>query len=307
MTTGLMEASTFSPDVDAIFKSMLAISSVIVIVVWIGMIYFCVKYRHGSAAHRGHPPKNSVGLEVGVISLIMAFGFFIFLSSTKIFYKMRNSPGNAIEVDVIAKQWMWIFHDAHLGDQINMLKVPIGRPVRLVMTSKDVIHSFFVPAFRVKQDVLPGRYTTLWFQATRLGQFEVLCSQYCGLSHSQMRAVVDVVSQDEYDHPTQGNPVVDSELDHGRSLFTLKGCIACHDGQTPIGPSLRQIYHQTVFLADGSSIVADENYLLRSLLEPNSQIVKGYQPVMPTFQGQLTEEEVLALIRYIKSKEKGDL
>jgi cytochrome c oxidase subunit 2 len=299
MNLGLQEASTFAPDVDSIFKNMLAISSVIILVVWIGMIYFSVKYRHNNAsANRKNPPRKSTVLEVLLISLIFIFGAASFLFSTPIYYRMRQPPEKALEIDVIAKQWMWIFHDPRTGDQINELKVPLGRPVKLLMTSRDVIHSFFVPAFRLKQDILPGRYTSLWFTADKLGRFEVLCAQFCGLSHSQMRAVIEVVPAAEYDavvHPASSG----KEWEKGKSLFATKGCIACHDGATQIGPSLHGILGRRVVLADGSSVMADRNYLRRSILTPNAQIVKGYSPVMPTFQGQLTEEELLTLIRYI--------
>jgi cytochrome c oxidase subunit 2 len=237
-----------------------------------------------------------------IILVILCFGLLTFFWSTQVFYKMVQAPANTIEVDVIAKQWMWLFHDAH-GDQINMLKVPLGRPVRLVMTSQDVIHSFFVPEFRIKQDVLPGRYTTVWFEAQKLGRFEILCSQYCGLRHAEMRGVIDVVTDEEYDRSEMG-PLANSELEHGKNLFTIKGCGACHDGTSSIGPSLNHIYNHSVTLSDGSVVIADENYLRRSILQPNAEVVKGYISTMPSFQGQLNEEDLLALIRYIKSKAK---
>jgi cytochrome c oxidase subunit 2 len=304
MTFGLESASSFAPDVDEVFKILLTVSSGIVAIVWVGIIYLCIRYRKGSSANRQHPPQKSTLLEVTVISLILIFGMVTFFISARVFYKMQHSPNNTIEVDVIAKQWMWLFHDAHSGDQINVLKIPVGRPVRLVMTSKDVIHSFFVPEFRVKQDVLPGRYTSLWFQAEKPGRYEVLCSQYCGLNHSQMRGVIEAISQEEYDK-VQENPIAHSELEHGKNLFTVKGCVACHDGATPLGPSLKNLYNHDVPLADGSVVIADENYLRRSILQPHAEIVRGYSSTMPSFQGQLSEEDLMALIRYIKSEGSG--
>lgn len=301
MTFTPASASNFAPDVDLIFKCLLLISTILVALVWGLVPYFCWRYYHGSSAQRAGPKRTNTWIEWILSLVIFSFGLGVFIWSAQIFYKMYVPPSSALEIDVIAKQWMWVFHDKNGNDQINLLKVPLGKPVRLVMTSEDVIHSFFVPAFRVKQDVLPGRYTSLWFTPTQLGTFDILCSQYCGLSHSKMRAIVKVVSPSEYENAKE---LADqkSPWQKGADLYAKHSCQTCHDSAQAMGPSLKNIFGQQVHLANGSTVLADENYLRRAILAPNADIVAGYSAVMPTFQGQMTEEELMQIINYIKMK-----
>lgn len=305
MTFDLPAASSFAPVVDSIFKSLLLLSTILSALVWVLIFYFCVKYRRGSPANRAGGYRKNIWIEWSLTGVMFAFGLGIFIWSAKTFHHMYRPPKSSYDVNVIAKQWMWVFHDANGKDQINYLKVPIGKPVRLIMTSEDVIHSFFIPAFRIKQDVLPGRYTSLWFTATQLGSFEVLCSQYCGMSHSQMRAVVEVVSQSDYENylkDTTNQALQASNTSLGAQLYVKHSCHSCHDATPPIGPSLKGVFGQKVLLADGSSVLIDENYLRRAILLPNAEIVNGFPAVMPTFQGRLTEGELLSIINYIKAK-----
>jgi len=304
MTFSLDSASNFSPMVDSLLKVLVVTSAILTVAVWGLMIFFCIKYRKGSKASRANAPLKSTPMEITLASLIFLFGLGLFIFAAKVFYQMYVPPASSIEIDVIAKQWMWVFHDARGPDQINSFKVPLNQPVRLVMTSEDVIHSFFIPAFRVKQDILPGRYTSLWFQPTKLGRFEVLCSQYCGLSHSQMRAFVEVISAEDYAAFVTKKNMAESDIARGAQIYNDKGCASCHDSNDMIGPSLQNIYGTSVKLNDGKNVLVDDNYLRRAILTPNSEIVQGFDPVMPTFQGQLSEQELILLINYIKSPTK---
>lgn len=297
-------ASSFAPEVDLIFKCLLVISTILVFAVWWLIFYFSFKYRRGSKANREGGYKAKPWIEWSIAVLIFLFGLGTFIWSARTFYHMYLPPSDAITVNVIAKQWMWVFHDDKGNDQINRLKIPMGKPVRLIMTSEDVIHSFFVPAFRVKQDVLPGRYTSMWFTATETGTFEVLCSQYCGLSHSQMRAFVEVMTPEAYqeyikENAGQGLPQV-AQQSKGAMLYAKHSCSSCHDSTQAIGPSLKGIFGKKVTLASGASIVIDENYLRRAILTPQSEVATGFKPVMPTFQGRLSEGDLLSIINYLK-------
>jgi cytochrome c oxidase subunit 2 len=235
-----------------------------------------------------------------------------FVVSAKTFFKMYNPPDNAKEVFVVGKQWLWIFHDPSApngnADHLNELTVILNQPVKLTMISEDVIHSFYVPAFRMKQDVLPDRYTTAWFTPTQLGDFEVLCTQYCGLRHSQMRAVIHVVAQAPVvaSAPSASGSGNHSVQSPGQKLMQEKGCLSCHaqNGNEPsIGPSLNHLFGTRVALADGRTVLIDEDYLRRALFDPNGEVVKGYSPIMPSFQGSLSEIEGTAIVNAIKNNE----
>jgi len=214
----------------------------------------------------------------------------------------RHAPQDTLDIYVIGKQWMWKAQQPSGLREINELHVPVGRNVRLIMASEDVIHDFFVPAFRVKMDVVPGHYNTMWFRPTKPGRYHFFCSQYCGTNHALMGGWVTVMEPSEYaawlsGSSGQGDPVV-----AGEKLFVERACSTCHfsDG-TGRAPSLNGLYGSQVSLADGTTVVADDAYIRESILQPNAKIVARYQPLMPTYQGQLTEEQILALIAYIKS------
>lgn len=303
MKIHLPSASLFSHAIDSQFFVLLAVSSFLVAMVFGLMIFLCIKYRKNSQANRDSPPNQSIPLEATIIFLILAVGMITFFVSAKVYYQMYSPPKDAREIFVVAKQWMWTFHDPNStdpnSDHINELRVTLGVPVRLTMISEDVIHSFFVPAFRVKQDVLPDRYTSLWFTPTQLGDFEVLCTQYCGLRHSQMRAVIHVV-------PSQAKlSKVTTNSTGGEALLREKGCMSCHqDGGATrsIGPSFNHLFESSVELANGKIVNADENYLRKSIYEPNAEIVKGYSAIMPSFAGILSETETTLIIDAIRKR-----
>jgi cytochrome c oxidase subunit 2 len=220
-----------------------------------------------------------------------------------VYVDYRNAPRDTLDIYVIGKQWMWKAQQPNGLKEINELHVPVGRNIRLILASEDVIHDFFVPAFRVKMDVVPGHYNTMWFRPTKPGRYHFFCSQYCGTNHALMGGWVTVMEPSDYAAWLSGssggntNPVV-----AGEKLFAEKACSTCHvaDG-TGRSPSLNGLYGAQVLLADGSAVVADDAYIRESILQPNAKIVAGYQPLMPTFQGQLTEEQIFALTAYIKS------
>jgi cytochrome c oxidase subunit 2 len=293
-------ASQMASAVDKIASALLLISGILAAAVWLLIVYFCFKYRKGSKADRSNPPQKPRRFEFGISLIVFIFGLGIFIWSSQTFYQMFLAPAGAHEIYVVSKQWMWIFHDPKGQDQINTLKVPLGEPIRLIMTSQDVIHSFYVPAFRIKQDLLPGRYTSVSFTAEKLGNFPIRCAEYCGLNHSLMPGIVQVVPAEEY--RSQSDSSAETLESRGAQLFQQKACITCHEGPSPIGPSLVGIMGRRVLLTTGQEVTADDNYLRRSILDPQAEIVKGYQPVMPSFQGQLSEQQLAALIAYIKSK-----
>jgi cytochrome c oxidase subunit 2 len=297
-------ASEFSPKVDHLALSLFVACGFFVVLVWALIIYFCVRYRANAKVDRTNPPLRNRKVELSLIAIMLIFGLTVFGFSTKLYYEMYTPPTNAREIFGVAKQWMWVFHDPNGRDQINELTVPLNTPVKLTLISEDVIHSLYIPAFRVKQDVLPSRYTSLWFTATKLGDFPLFCTQYCGLSHANMVATVHVVKPEKMGLALLGS------RPRGEKLFQEKGCASCHanfDDTTGIGPSLKGLYQSKVTLQDGSTVIADEAYLRESILSPNAKIVKGYRPVMPTYHGVLSEDEIREIIGYLKSGQGNSL
>ncbi|HET6346382.1 MAG TPA: c-type cytochrome, partial [Myxococcota bacterium] len=252
--------------------------------------------------------RASLRLEVGGAGAILALFIAWWGVGLRLYVRMQTPPAEALEVYVTAKQWMWKLGYPDGRDAINTLTVPAGRPVKLHMISRDVIHSFFVPAFRLKHDVLPGRTTTLWFQADAPGTYPILCAEYCGLSHSEMRGVVRVLDADAYaawlaEPGAQGTDAgAGSMVQQGEAAARRHGCFACHttDGQRHIGPSWRGLYGATIQLADGAQTLADEAYLTESMMDPRAKLVAGYPANMPTYQGQLDPTDAAAIVAYIK-------
>ncbi len=231
-----------------------------------------------------------------VIVLVM-FGWGV-----KVFFAQSDPPSNAVEYFVTAKQWMWKVQHPSGKREINELHVPVGQPIKLTMISEDVIHAFFVPAFRIKADVLPGRYTTLWFQATRPGQYHLFCAEYCGTEHSKMGGTVYVMDPADYEAWLAQGPPGSGPGASGEELFASLACVTCHRaGVRARGPNLAGVFGSTVQLADGRTVVADESYVRESILDPKAKVVAGFQPVMPSFQGQVTEDQLLQLVQYVKS------
>lgn len=293
-------ASSTAGNVDALFIFLLIVSGLMTLLIFISILYFAARYRH----RKGIPAEQIEGstpleltwtiIPLGVFMVIFAWGAIVYFQS-------RTPPRDATEVYVVAKQWMWKIEHAEGQREINELHVPVGRDVKLIMTSQDVIHSFFVPAFRMKQDVLPGRYTVAWFRATKAGRYHLFCTQYCGTQHSGM--IGDVVVQEPADYEAWMSGGTTGPLSAtGEKIFAELGCVTCHrmDG-TGRGPNLQGVFGKPVALEDGRVVTADENYIRECILDPGAKRVKGFQPIMPTFQGLVSEEQVNALVAYVKS------
>jgi len=294
-------ASTNAGNVDALYIFLLLVSGIMTVLIFAVLTAFAVRFRK-RRGQRAVQIEGSTHLEItwSIIPFCVMLVFFVW--GAVIFFQERTPPQDATEVYTVAKQWMWKFE--HKGGQreINELHVPVGRDVKMIMTSQDVIHSFFVPAFRLKQDVVPGRYTTLWFRATKAGTYHLFCSQYCGTQHSGMVGWVTVMEPRDYEAWMSGGAGNQPLAVTGEKLFTELGCVTCHRSDTQgRGPNLVGVFGKPVLLEDGRTVTADENYIRESILEPAAKIVQGFKPVMPTFQGQLSDEQLNALVEYVKS------
>lgn len=301
-----VEASLHAVRVDTLYLSLVGVSAIIILIVFGLILVFAVRYRKGSGLKRPRLPSlMSHEMEIGwtLATLLSFIGIYVWASAVRI--EDYNPPANALNIRVVAKQWMWKFEHPDGAREIDVLHVPLGVPVRLSMTSQDVIHSFFVPAFRRKQDVLPDRITTMWFKPSKLGNFAIRCAEYCGTDHSLMLGEVDVMPPAQY--AAWATHHADSTLpSQGATDFRQLGCEACHTGNRQRAPDLQGLYGSKVDLADGRTVVADESYLERSILDPRADIVKGYLPVMPSYRSVITARETSALIAYLKSmRRKG--
>jgi cytochrome c oxidase subunit 2 len=299
------QASTIAGRVDDATLFVLAVCSCFALLIAALICYFGFKYHHSKAADRAHPVHVNVPIEIVWTGIPLLLAIVMFVWGARLFIDLHQAPANAIEINVVGKQWMWKIQHPQGRREINTLHVPLGQPVKLVMSSEDVIHSFFVPAFRVKQDVLPARYTTVWFEANQLGSFPFYCAQLCGTFHAEMIGTVIVMKPDAYnawvvtpDSATAfGTPVAD-----GRALFGQYACASCHGVKdSGRGPSLTEIFGKTVTLQDGKNVKVDENYLRESILLPRAKIVAGYSPLMPTYEGQINNDQIQSLIAYLKS------
>jgi cytochrome c oxidase subunit 2 len=294
------QASTAASQVDALALLMLVVSVVIAGGIFVSIIVFCVKYRRRPGNDIGEPAKRTAPLEIIWTLVPLALASVPFVWGALIYLSEARPPADALEIYVVARQWMWKAEHPTGEAEIDALHVPVGRAVKLTMTSQDVIHSFYVPAFRVKADVLPGRYTTVWFQATQAGEYRLFCSQYCGTDHAGMIGYVTAMAPGEYAAwLTSGTTATNSPAAQGRKLFLQHGCADCHE--TGRAPNLQGVFGQPVLLSDGSTIVADESYIREHILTPGRKVVYGYQPIMPSFAGQLTEDDLVQLLAYIKS------
>ena len=294
-------ASTHALPVDLLYIFLVVLSAGTTLAIFVVIAIFSMKYRrrHGREAT---PIHGSLILEITWSVIPLGIFMVIFLWGAVIFFDERTPPQDATEIYVVAKQWMWKLQHPEGQRELNELHVPVGRDIKLIMTSQDVIHSFYVPAFRIKQDVLPGRYTTMWFRATRPGTYHLFCAQYCGTQHSGMIGDVVVMEPAEYQTWLSGGVPAGSLAQTGQALFQQLGCSTCHrfDVQGR-GPNLTGVFGKPVSLEDGRTVVADENYVRESILVPAAKVVSGFKPVMPSFQGQVSEEQLDALIAYVKS------
>jgi cytochrome c oxidase subunit 2 len=294
-------ASTIAGSVDALFVFLLMLSAFMCAAIFTMILLFAVKYRRRAGVH-AEQIEGSTTLEL-TWSIIPFFIFmFIFGWGAFIYFQERTPPQGAATVYVVAKQWMWKLQHEEGHSEINELHVPVGRDVKMVMTSQDVIHSFFVPAFRIKQDVLPGRYTTAWFRATKPGTYHLFCAEYCGTQHSGMIGQVVVMEPADYQSWLAGGRASGSMASAGQDIFQQLGCSTCHRSDIQgRGPNLVGAFGRPVQLEDGRTVVVDENYVRESILDPSAKVVSGFKPIMPVFQGLVTEEQLNALVAYVKS------
>jgi cytochrome c oxidase subunit 2 len=296
------QASTFAPEVDHLLYFLLTVAVFFTVVIFGAIFYFAIRYRRRSDRELPHVLHGGMALEI--VWSVIPFGLtmVMFTWGASIFFRESRPPDNALSINVVGKQWMWKIQHMEGRREINELHIPLGRAVKLTMTSEDVIHSFFVPAFRTKQDAVPGRYSTTWFQPTKPGKYHLFCAEYCGNRHSGMIGWIYVMEPQDYQNWLTGGISTGTLAENGEKLFQDLACVNCHkaDG-TGRCPSLVGLFGKTVQLASGGTVKADEAYIRESILQPSAKVVAGYQPVMPTFQGLVTEEGVLQLIEYVKS------
>ena len=297
------QASTLAADVDALYLFIVAVTAFFGILTTVVVIYFAAKYRTDDPLKVGARIHGSIPLELAWSIIPFLISIVIFAWAADVFFDIHRPPDQTLEVYATGKRWMWKFQHLDGQNEINELHVPVGRPVKVTFTSEDVIHSLYFPAFRVKADAIPGRYSTVWFSATKVGEYHLFCAEYCGTNHSGMIGRVVVMEPPAYQAWLTGSPGAGESLaSRGQRLFNDLACNTCHltDGRGR-GPSLVNKFGTTEELASGGNAAVDEVYLRESILRPQAKIVAGYQPLMPTFQGLVSEENVMALVEYVKS------
>lgn len=298
-------ASSVAPRVDALYLFELGISLFFTGLICLLIVWFVIRYRRSAVVNRKPPPANLL-MEASWAVVPFLLSMVMFAWGAQLYLDIMQPPPDCLEIRVVGKQWMWKVQHPGGRSEINELHVPLGRPVRLQMISEDVIHSFYIPNFRVKMDVLPGRYTHLWFEPTKVGTYHLFCAEYCGTSHSEMVGSVVVQKPADYAAWLQGGDDQPAEV-RGALLFEQFRCNTCHKqpGEDARGPTLVGLFGNSVQLDDGSVATADIAYLRESILDPSAKVVAGHRPVMPTFQGQIGEEGIFQLISYIQSLTPG--
>ncbi len=300
------QASSLAGQVDGLFLTLLTVTGTVLALIAIVILYCLIKYRRTAQVDRTPIPDSNLPLETAwtVIPMFIFLGMFGW--GATLYFKKNLNPSNATEIYVVGKQWMWKIQHLQGKREINELHVPLGRTVRLLMTSQDVIHDFFLPAFRVKQDVLPGTYTTQWFTATKTGSFPIFCAQYCGTYHANMIGQVIVQTSQDYEEWLSSGTTDPPMALSGANLFRSLGCSGCHAANASVrAPLLKNLFGSPVPLQNGQVVTADERYIRDSILQPELQIVAGYDPVMPSFKDRVSEEELTQLVSYIKSLGKN--
>jgi cytochrome c oxidase subunit 2 len=315
------QASTFAYEVDRLHYFVILTTMLMSTAVGLTAIFFFIRYRRRSETQTTPHIEPSLLLETAFVVVPLAFFLLWWVIGYRTSIGLATPPSDAMDIYVQGKKWMWKFAYPGGPNSVNVLRIPAGRPVRLLMTSRDVIHSFYVPEFRVKQDVIPGRYSQVWFQAVEPGRFQILCAEYCGAGHSIMRGEVIVLKAEEYEDwvsaqhrglatkqdgpPTALDfaPPLGNLVDQGRRIAQDQGCVKCHstDGSQHIGPTWLDLYGRREKLTDGRTITVDEGYITESMMDPFAKIVDGFQPVMPSFANKMAGPEVAAVVEYIKS------
>ena len=294
-------ASSMAAEVDRLYAGLLVVTGLVLLLVFVLLLTFAIRYRRGSDADRGDRIRKSWRWEVSWTAATLVAFVGLFFWGADLYARLYKPPADAMDIYVVGKQWMWKIQHPDGQREINELHVPVHRPVRLVMTSQDVIHSFYVPAFRLKHDVLPARYEALWFEATAQGEYPILCAEFCGTDHAHMIGRVVVMEPAAYTR-WLGEGETQSLAAAGEAVFRAQGCSGCHGANSAVhAPSLDGLYGRQIPLQDGSFVTADERYIRDSILRPSAEIAAGYAPIMPSFAGRIEEDEMTALIAYIKS------
>lgn len=295
------EASTIAPWMDALYFFLLAMTVFGVVLVGSLLIGFSLLYRKEKSPVATHI-EGSTLLEATWTIIPLAIFLVCFVWGALLYFRIYNPPVNAMNIYVVGKQWMWKAEHPGGQHEINALHVPMGKPVQLTMISQDVFHSFSIPDFRVKREVIPGRYSTVWFEATAPGKYHIFCTQYCGTQHSRMIGEVTVLTPDDYDKWTRESTSGMSLAQNGERLFASMGCNSCHSGTAAArGPSLAGVYGSKLTLTNGSQVLVNDAYLRDSILNPSQHVTAGFAPIMPTYQGQISEDGLIDLVEFIKT------
>jgi cytochrome c oxidase subunit 2 len=296
------EASSYAGSVDHIFFALLLLSGLLVAGLFGCILFFCLRFREGSAVVRSRHRINSMPIEITWMVIPLIIFLVIFACAARLFGFMYTPPQDGIPIDIVGQQWMWKIEHADGQREINELHVPVDQNILITLTSQDVVHSFYIPAFRMKHDAVPGSYAKLWFRAVEEGTYHIFCAQYCGKNHSKMIGSVIVLSARDYAAWLAANPPEASMVQSGETLFHQVGCSGCHEKTSTFhAPLLNGLYESQVPLQTGEIVTADRQYLRDSILLPNKQICAGFDPIMPTYQGQLSEEQVNEIVAYLIS------
>lgn len=296
------QASAQAAQVDAIYFFMVAVTAFFSLLIAALVVVFAIKFRRRQENEIGVAIHGSIALELLWSVIPLAIAMVMFGWGAKVFFDLYRPPAGAMEIFIVGKQWMWKAQHADGMREINELHVPIGRPVKLIMGSEDVIHSYYIPAFRVKADVIPGRYNSMWFTATKPGRYHLFCAEYCGTKHSGMIGWVTAMEPTEFQAWLGGSGATTSPVAAGQKLFNDLACNTCHlQNGTGRGPVLNGIFGKSIELQGGGTATVDEAYIRESIVNPQAKIVAGFQPIMPTFQGLVSEEQLLQLIAYVRS------
>jgi len=295
-------ASSIAHEVDLLYFFILAVCSFFAVLVSALVVFFAVKFRRRHPDEVGADIHGSIALELlwTVIPFVLAMAMFVW--GADLYFRIARPPADSMEVFVVGKQWMWKVQHPDGVREINELHVPINRNVKITLGSEDVLHDYYIPAFRVKMDAVPGKLTTMWFRATKAGTYQIFCAEYCGTQHSGMIGQVIAMEEHDYEAWLAGGRSTGTAVENGERLFTDLACITCHKTDTTgRGPVLAGVYGHEVRLMDGRTVIADDNYLRESIVNPQAKVVLGFQPIMPTFQGTVSEENLMQLIAYIKT------
>ena len=296
------QASTVAVEMDLLYGFIVAVCAFFTVLVAFLVVYFAVKYRRRHPDDVGADIHGSLSLELTWTFIPFVLSLVMFAWGASLFFRLSTPPANAMELFVVGKQWMWKVQHPEGVREINEMHVPIGRPVRITLGSEDVLHDYSIPAFRVKMDAVPGKLTTLWFEATVPGRYHIFCAEYCGTKHSGMIGEVIAMQPQDYEVWLAGGRSTGTAAQNGERLFSDLACITCHKtDSTGRGPSLLGVFGSQVELTDGRKVTADENYLRESIMNSQAKIVKGYQGIMPAFQGMVSEENLMQLIAYIRT------